>query len=125
MCEIFVSTDPALYEQRTRSIRLHGAVTSVRLEEMFWRTLEEIGARDGMNVSQLLCTLHDEIEALRGNVDNFASFLRVCCLRYQALQISGGIPSDNAVSIRGLNARQVLRSLDSAHWQVQPEAANA
>lgn len=50
MCQIFVRANPQSYEATTRSIRLHGVVTSVRLENLFWDTLEEIGARDGMSV---------------------------------------------------------------------------
>ena len=49
--------------------------------------------------------------AERGAVDNFASFLRVCCGRYLALQLSGGIPQNPAVSIRSLDAQQVLGTL--------------
>ena len=54
MCQIFVRANALSYEATTRSIRLHGVVTSVRLENLFWDTLEEIGMRDGMNVPQLL-----------------------------------------------------------------------
>lgn len=53
MCQIFVQANPMSYEATTRSIRLHGVVTSVRLENLFWDTLEEIASRDGMNVPQL------------------------------------------------------------------------
>jgi hypothetical protein len=41
-------------------------------------------------------------------VDNFASFLRVCCGRYMALQLSGGIPQDMSIPIRSLNPTRVL-----------------
>ena len=44
MCQIFVRANPQSYEATTRSIRLHGVVTSIRLENLFWDTLEEIGA---------------------------------------------------------------------------------
>ena len=37
MCKIFVSADPQTYESRTRSVRLHGVVTSIRLEHLYWR----------------------------------------------------------------------------------------
>jgi predicted DNA-binding ribbon-helix-helix protein len=108
MCKIFISADPALYETSTRSIRLHGVVTSIRLEALFWSVLAEIGRRDDMSLSQLITKLHDEISEARGEVENFASFLRVCCLRYLSLQISGGIPDDLSVPIRSLDANSVL-----------------
>jgi len=31
MCEVFISADPQSYDARTRSVRLHGVVTSIRL----------------------------------------------------------------------------------------------
>jgi predicted DNA-binding ribbon-helix-helix protein len=108
MCRIFVDANPASYEMCPRSLRLHGVVTSLRLEELFWDVLGEIGERDGMTVNQLITTLYDEIIAARGDIPNFASFLRVCCLRYLSLQITGGIPDDVSVSIRSLDACSVL-----------------
>lgn len=111
MCQIFVRANPQSYESTTRSIRLHGVVTSVRLENLFWDTLEEIGTRDGMTVPQLLSKLYDELLAHRGDIPNFSSFLRVCGLRYLALQVEQRIPSDIRVPIRSLNAQTVLRGL--------------
>jgi predicted DNA-binding ribbon-helix-helix protein len=108
MCKIFISADPMLYEGRTRSLRLHGLVTSIRLENLFWQVLAEIGERDGMTVNQLITKLYDEIVEAHGEVDNFASFLRVCCLRYQSLQLSGAIPRELGVPIRSLDADAVL-----------------
>ena len=35
MCDIYVSADPIHYEQRTRSMRIRGVVTSIRLENKF------------------------------------------------------------------------------------------
>jgi predicted DNA-binding ribbon-helix-helix protein len=102
MCEIFVKADPMLYESRARSIRLHGVVTSIRLENLYWQALNEISARDHMSTSQLITKLYDEIVEYRGEIDNFASFLRVCCLRYMSLMIDGSISSDKRVPIAGI-----------------------
>jgi predicted DNA-binding ribbon-helix-helix protein len=109
MCRIFIGADPASYESRTRSVRLHGVVTSLRLENLHWQVLEEIAGRDGMSVAQLIETLYDELVADRGAVGNFSSFLRVCALRYENLIAQGLIPRDAAVPIRSLDAEQVLR----------------
>lgn len=112
MCEVFISADPQSYESRTRSVRLHGVVTSIRLENLFWQVLEEIAARDGMGVVQLIEKLYDELVAARGEVvSNFASFLRVCALRYEALLAQGRIPGDTGVAIRSLDAQAVLHAL--------------
>ncbi|MGM9491094.1 ribbon-helix-helix domain-containing protein [Ideonella sp. YS5] len=115
MCEIFISADPAGYDSRTRSVRLHGVVTSIRLENLFWSVLDEIAARDGMGVVQLIEKLYDELVQARGGVGNFASFLRVTALRYQALMAQQRIPQDHQVPIRSLDAQAVLHELP-AGW---------
>lgn len=115
MCQVFISADPQSYESRTRSVRLHGVVTSIRLENLHWEVLEEIGARDGMSVTQLIEKLYDELVQARGAVGNFASFLRVSALRYLALQARQRIPADLSVPIRSLDAGAVLRDLP-ASW---------
>jgi predicted DNA-binding ribbon-helix-helix protein len=114
MCQIFVRANPQSYEATTRSIRLHGVVTSVRLENLFWETLEEIGLRDGMSVPQLLSKLYDELLEHRGDIPNFSSFLRVCGLRYRALQVDQRIPIDLSIPIRSLSPHAVLRGLRSS-----------
>jgi predicted DNA-binding ribbon-helix-helix protein len=111
MCEIFISADPASYESRTRSVRLHGVVTSIRLEHLYWDVLEEIARRDGMSVVHLIEKLYDELVAARGGVGNFTSFLRVSALRYEALVAQGRIPADVHVPIRSLDAKAVLHEL--------------
>jgi predicted DNA-binding ribbon-helix-helix protein len=121
MCEVFISADPESYASRTRSVRLHGVVTSIRLENLYWDVLSEIGERDGMTVVQLIEKLYDELVAARGGVGNFASFLRVSALRYMALQAHHRIPMDNAVPIRSLDAHAVLHALP-AHWALAPPA---
>lgn len=115
MCKIFISADPASYESRTRSVRLHGVVTSIRLENLHWEVLEEIGQRDGMSVTQLIEKLYDELVRARGEVGNFASFLRVSALRYVALQLRQRIPADLSVPIRTLEPARVLQDLP-ASW---------
>ncbi len=113
MCQVFISADPDLYACRVRSVRLHGQATSIRLENLFWKVLEDIAKRDGMRVPQLCTKLYDELLQARGAVENFASFLRVCCGRYLALQLSGGIPQDASIPIQSLDASQVLAT---EHW---------
>lgn len=82
MCRLFATQDPAGYACETRAIRLHGHVTSVRLEAAFWTTLEEIATLEGMPLPRFLVTLHDEIVARHGDIPNFASLLRVTCVRF-------------------------------------------
>lgn len=82
MCEIYVKADPILYESRSRSVRIRGVITSIRLENVFWDILAQMAAEEGVTTNHLIATLHGEIGAHRGEVSNFASFLRVTCLRY-------------------------------------------
>jgi predicted DNA-binding ribbon-helix-helix protein len=82
MCEIYIKADPILYESRTRSIRMRGVLTTIRLENLFWDVLTEMAAHESLTTNQLVTKLHDEVVAWRGESVNFASFLRVCCLRY-------------------------------------------
>jgi predicted DNA-binding ribbon-helix-helix protein len=120
MCQIFIGADPDLYRTRSRSLRLHGVATSIRLEILFWNILEEVGARDGMSVGQLITRLYDELAAAGGDCANFTSFLRVSCGRYLALQVSGSIPADHSIPIRSLDAARVLADEASAG---QPKAS--
>ncbi len=86
MCGIYVNADPIIYESRTRSLRIHGVVTTVRLENLFWDVLQEIAERENLTTSQFVVKLYDELAALRSEPPaNFTSFLRVCCLRYLAI----------------------------------------
>jgi predicted DNA-binding ribbon-helix-helix protein len=82
MCEFFVKADPILYEQRTRTIRIHSVLTSIRLENMVWDVLAEMAEDEGCTTNALIVQFHDEILAHRGEVPNFASFLRVTSMRY-------------------------------------------
>ena len=82
MCEYFVKADPIQYEQRTRSVRIRGMLTSIRLENMVWDVLAEMAEDEGCTTNALICNLHDEILQHRGEVPNFASFLRITSLRY-------------------------------------------
>jgi predicted DNA-binding ribbon-helix-helix protein len=82
MCEFFVKADPIQYEQRSRTVRVHGVLTSIRLENMVWDTLAEMAEDEGCTTNALIAQFHDEILAHRGEVPNFASFLRVTCMRY-------------------------------------------
>ena len=124
MCRIFINADPELYRCRSRSLRLSGVATSIRLENLFWQVLEEIGARDGLSVAQLISRLYEELTEAGGqgvnDSANFTSFLRVSCGRYLALQVSGRIPADTGVPIRSLDADWVLAGEKPAHPRTYP-----
>jgi predicted DNA-binding ribbon-helix-helix protein len=79
MCDIYASTDTKLYEYITRSVRIGGVVTSIRLEQRFWQILEDIAKESQMTLPLFLTTLHDEVIERNGSISNFASLLRVVC----------------------------------------------
>ena len=82
MCGIYAGTDPKEYEPVTRSLRLHGAVTSVRLEARFWAILDEMAENEDVTTPRFLAKLHDEVVELHGEARNFTSLLRVVCAVY-------------------------------------------
>ena len=82
MCQIFAGQDPRNYECITRSVRLDGHATSIRLEATFWEILDSLAAEQGMTTPRFLSTLYDEVLELHGEVHNFASLLRVSCVLY-------------------------------------------
>lgn len=57
MCELYVKADPILYESRSRSLRIRGVVTTLRLENQFWDILREIAEGEGLSTNQLITTL--------------------------------------------------------------------
>ncbi len=108
MCRLFIGADPELWSSVTRSLRIDGVVTSVRLENFFWWTLEDIAVRDDLTVSRLIGKLYDESRNEGHDLDNFASFLRVCCGRYLSLQLNGLVPTDRSTAISTLDADAIL-----------------
>lgn len=107
MCEIYSSTDPTLYEYRTRSVRIGGVVTSVRLEDRFWQILDELSAKEDLSTAQFLTSLHEEVVNRRGEIANFASLLRVVCTVYLERHALAG----QAASAQGTDIQAVLNPL--------------
>jgi predicted DNA-binding ribbon-helix-helix protein len=83
MCKLLARQDPRRFTQTSRSLRISGQSTSIRLETAFWEILDAIAAGEGMSVSRLVASLYDEAVDLHGEVANFASLLRTVCLIYQ------------------------------------------
>jgi predicted DNA-binding ribbon-helix-helix protein len=88
MCHIFAGQDPRNYAYETRSVRLVGHATSVRLEAKFWIVIEEIAREQGMPLPRFLSQLYEEALEIHGEVGNFASLLRCCCLNFLAMDFN-------------------------------------
>lgn len=81
---MFAHQPQSNYAYQTRSIRIGGHGTSIRLESVFWTIIEEIAAKEGNSVAKFITTLHDEVLMHHGDVSNLASLLRCSCLLYIA-----------------------------------------
>ncbi|SIS81106.1 ribbon-helix-helix domain-containing protein [Neptunomonas antarctica] len=82
MCELYSGTEAALFEIKTRSIRLDGHVTSIRLEAVFWQILNQIAEEANLKLSTFLTRVYHERLDATGDISNFSSLLRVACTTY-------------------------------------------
>lgn len=80
MCYVFAGQDPDGFEAVSRSVRIGGHCTSIRIEAAFWDVLDEIAREQGVSTPKFLSLLYDEVLEIRGEVTNFASMLRTTCL---------------------------------------------
>lgn len=85
MCQVFAGQDPERYGSQTRRLRLNGQSTSIRLENAFWKILDEIAKRDSMSTPNFISKLHGEVLELRGEPENFTSLLRCACLKFMEI----------------------------------------
>lgn len=108
MCKLFINASSQLWTYRTKSLRIDGVVTSIRLEEFFWDILEELAFRDQMTVNQMITKLYHESLDADHDISNFTSFLRVCASRYLSLVADGNLTRDNETSLADINAQNIL-----------------
>lgn len=108
MCQLFIEADSQLWTYRTKSLRIDGVVTSIRLEGFFWDILEELAFRDQMTVSQMITKLYHESLDAEHDISNFTSFLRVCASRYLSLIADGDLTRDTNTSLANINSQNLL-----------------
>jgi len=82
MCRILSSQPASSFAYQTRSVRLGGHATSIKLEAAFWDILEEIAVELNKPLGRFLTELHDEVMYIAGDTHNFTSLLRCACLTY-------------------------------------------
>ena len=70
------------YAAQTRAVRVHGHVTSIRLEAAYWTLLEDMARQKGTTLARVVAALRDEALERCGDTVNLSSFLRVSCLHY-------------------------------------------
>jgi predicted DNA-binding ribbon-helix-helix protein len=87
MCQLFAGQDADRYASQTRRLRLNGQSTSIRLENAFWQTLDDIAASEGLSTPCFISKLHSEVIAIRGEHVNFTSLLRCTCLKFMEVSM--------------------------------------
>ncbi len=108
MCELFVGADRDKWISRSRSLRIDGVSTSIRMENFFWDILSEIAVRDHLTTNQLITKLYLEAMAADHDLGNFTSFLRVCAGRYLSLITDNEIERDDHTKLSTVNVPAVL-----------------
>ncbi len=79
MCQMFAGQDQGRYESVTRSLRLNGQSTSIRLERSFWHIVDQIAAAEQLSTPAFISKLHAEVLEIHGEALNFTSLLRCAC----------------------------------------------
>lgn len=70
------------YEPVSRSLRIEGYSTSVRLERVFWDVLDQMAGDRGVSTCGLVSEIYRDVHASGEALTNFSSVLRVICLRH-------------------------------------------
>jgi predicted DNA-binding ribbon-helix-helix protein len=77
----FVSEfDMNLIRPLSRSIRLNGFATCLRLEQVYWNILGGMAEDNHCSVSTLLSHVDREVHLRYGGVKNFSALVRVVCV---------------------------------------------
>ena len=69
-----------LAQPLSRSVRLNGFATCLRLEEVYWRILERIAEVNQCSVNAVLSYVDREVHLRYGGVKNFSGLIRVVCV---------------------------------------------
>jgi predicted DNA-binding ribbon-helix-helix protein len=72
--------DMSLIQPLSRSVRLNGYATCLRLEQVYWNILGNMAADNGCSVSSLLSHVDREVHLRHGGVKNFSALVRVVCV---------------------------------------------
>lgn len=80
MCQMFAGQEQSDYEYKTRSLRINGQCTSIRLERKFWEILDQIAESENTSTPLFISQLHTEVIGQHGEARNFSSLLRCTCV---------------------------------------------
>nr|WP_158461832.1 ribbon-helix-helix domain-containing protein [Pseudomonas fluorescens] len=66
----------------SRSVRLNGFATCLRLETIYWRILQLIAEANSCSISAVLSYVDREVHLRQGGVKNFSGLIRVICVTW-------------------------------------------
>ncbi|MHC8365613.1 ribbon-helix-helix domain-containing protein [Pseudomonas sp. ZT5P21] len=72
--------DMGLAQPLSRSVRLNGFATCLRLEQVYWDILAEMARINCCSVSALLSHVDRQVHLRHGGVKNFTGLVRVVCV---------------------------------------------
>lgn len=72
----------ALAQPLSRSVRLNGFATCLRLEEVYWGVLSDIATLNDCSINALLSYVDREVHLRHGGVKNFSGLIRVVCVMH-------------------------------------------
>jgi predicted DNA-binding ribbon-helix-helix protein len=79
----FVDTfNMTLAQPRSKSVRLNGFATCLRLESVYWNILGVIAQANTCSINALLSYIDREVHLRYGGVKNFSGLIRVVCVVY-------------------------------------------
>ncbi|MDE1184501.1 ribbon-helix-helix domain-containing protein [Paraburkholderia sp.] len=76
----YCNFSPRLTRPKLRSIRVNGFATCLRLEEIYWRIIEEIARQESLTVGKLISKWSLEIDMTQETICNFTSLIRIICV---------------------------------------------
>jgi len=72
--------DMALAQPVSRSVRLNGFATCLRLESIYWKILDRIAKANDCSINSVLSYIDREVHLRHGGVKNFSGLVRVVCV---------------------------------------------
>lgn len=71
-----------LAQPQSRSVRLNGLATCLRLEGVYWNVLSEIASCNSCSINAVLSYVDREVHLRYGGVKNFSGLIRVVCVTH-------------------------------------------
>lgn len=80
--------DMALVRPLSRSVRLNGYATCLRLEQVYWNILGNMARNNCCSISSLLSHVDRQVQLRHGGVKNFSALVRVVCVMNEGREVT-------------------------------------